>query len=353
MTLNVATTPPAPLSAAARAFQLQLSRIDKLKSQLGELDEMAQSHRLALHRQVKPLITRRTQCTRDMVLLLDARLSGKSLSRLQRQTATEILCGMAAALAEQGDADMALLHDKHSRQSLAALKQIESDELRAQLEAALGERLDGLHASVDDLLAAGMARLRQAMQVDQERRRAAAAKRKARKKPSATQSAADTQLEDAETSLRKLFRQLASTLHPDRESDAQVRLSKTALMSEANAAYERRDLMALLQIQQKVLGIDALAEGQTSDDKLAGLTQLLKQQVADLERERAKRSEGLAAEFGLAPSFKLSAAVLHARLQAQVSDLEDELALMHRDLAQAQDDAGLKRWLNGQRESHR
>jgi hypothetical protein len=85
-----------------------------------------------------------------------------------------------------------------------------------------------------------MARLRQAMQVDQERRRAAAAKRKARKKPSATQSAADTQLEDAETSLRKLFRQLASTLHPDREPDAQVRLSKTALMSEANAAYERR-----------------------------------------------------------------------------------------------------------------
>jgi hypothetical protein len=353
--LNLARTTSAPPSAAARAFQLQLTRIDKLKGQLQELDALAHSHRLAVHQQVKPLITRRDQCTRNMALLLDASLEGNSLSRLQRQTATEILCGMAAALAEQGDADMALLHDKHSRQSLAALKQIESNELRAQLEAALGERLDGLPegASVDDMLAAGMARMRQTMQADQERRRTAAARRKAKKKPSAAQTTAHAQLEDAETSLRKLFRQLASTLHPDREPDAQIRLSKTAWMSEANAAYERRDLMALLQIQQKVLGIDALAAGQTSDDKLAGLTQLLKQQVADLERERAKRSEGLAAEFELAPGFKLSAPVLQARLQAQVSELEQELALMHRDLAQVQDDAGLKRWLNGQREIYR
>ena len=354
MALNVATTTPAPPSAAARAFQLQLTRIDKLKSQLDALDALAQSHRLAVHQQVKPLILRNAQCLRDMALLLDARVDGKSLSRLQRETATEMVCSMAATLAKQGDAEMAALHDKHSRQSLAVLKQIESNELRAQLEAALSERLDGSHASVDEMLAVGMARLRQSMQADQARRQDAAAQRKAKKKPRALQAEAQAQMEDAETGLRQLFRQLASTLHPDREPDAQIRLTKTALMSEANAAYERRDLVALLQIQQKALGVDTLAEGQASDDKLAGLTQLLKQQVADLERERAKRSEGLAAEFELAPGFKLSAPALQARLQAQVSDLEAELTLMHRDLAQVQDDAGLKRWLNDQRkDSHR
>ncbi len=353
MALNLATTTSAPPSAAARAFQLQLTRIDKLKGQLQDLDALAHSHRLAVHQQVKPLITRRNQCTRNMALLLDASLEGKSLSRLQRQTATEILCGMAATLAEQGDAEMAALHDKHSRHSLAVRQQIESAKMRAHLEAALGERLDGLHDSVEEMLAVGMARLRQSMQADQARRREAAAQRKAKKKPRALQAETQDQMEDAETSLRQLFRQLASTLHPDREPDAQRRLIKTELMSEANAAYERRDLMALLQIQQKALGVDALAESQSSDDKLAALTQLLKQQVADLERERAKRSDQLAAEFELAPGFKLSTPVLQARLQAKVSELEQELASMHRDLAQVQDDAGLKRWLNGQREIYR
>jgi hypothetical protein len=306
-----------------------------------------------VHQQVKPLMTRRDQCTRNMALLLDAGLEGKSLSRLQRQTATEILCGMAAALAEQGDADMALLHDKHSRQSLAERQQIESAKMRAHLEAALGERLDGLHDSVEEMLAVGMARLRQSMQADQARRREAAAQRKAKKKPRALQVETQAQMQDAEATLRQLFRQLASTLHPDREPDAQQRLTKTALMSEANAAYERRDLVALLQIQGKALGVDALAQSQSSDDKLTALTQLLKQQVADLERERAKRSDQLADEFELAPGFKLSAPVLQAQLQAKVSELEQELASMHRDLAQVQDDAGLKRWLNGHREINR
>jgi hypothetical protein len=351
--LNLATTTSAPPSAAARAFQLQLTRIDKLKSQLDAVDALAHSHRLVLHQQVKPLITRRAQCLRDLVLLLDAGLDGKSLSRLQRDRATEMVCDMAATLAEQGDAEMAALHDKHSRHSLAVRQQIESAKMRAQLEAALGERLDGLHASDDEMLAVGMARLRQIMQADQARRREAAAQRKAKKKPRALQVETQAQMQDAEATLRQLFRQLASTLHPDREPDAQQRLTKTALMSEANAAYERRDLVALLQIQGKALGVDALAQSQSSDDKLTALTQLLKQQVADLERERAKRSDQLADEFELAPGFKLSAPVLQAQLQAKVSELEQELASMHRDLAQVQDDAGLKRWLNGHREINR
>ena len=155
-------------------------------------------------------------------------------------------------------------------------------------------------------------------------------------------------MEEAETSLRKLFRQLASNLHPDREPDAQARLVKTALMSQANAAYERRDLVALLQIQQQALGADPQAAAVMSEDKLTGWTLLIKQQVADLERERAARSESLAAEFQLAPEYKLTAFSLQMLLEEQVSDLEEELALMQRDLQRVQNDADLKRWLSEQ-----
>jgi hypothetical protein len=346
--LSLSAKTQAPKSAPARAFDVQLSRVSKLKSQLQELDALEQSHRLAMHQQLTPVQARYRLAMRNMALLLDQRLDGKALSPLQRDTATQILCSLAGALGEQGDAEMAALHDKRSPQTLGELEQADAAQLRAQIEELLGEPLDATldEASLEELLAAGMERVRQTLAADEEARRAAAAKRKAKKKPHAAQAGA--QLQEAESSLRKLFRQLASSLHPDREPDAQARLAKTALMSEANAAYERRDLVALLQIQQKALGADAQAAALMSEDKLAEWTLLIKQQVADLERERAARSERLAAEFELAPGFKLTAFSLQAALHQQVVDLEHELALMQRDLQLVQDDAALKRWLNEQ-----
>jgi len=354
-TLRVCAAEAAPLSAAARAFNLQLTRIDKLKSQLRELGDWEQAHRLALHQRVTPLQQRHSQAMRSMALHLHERLGGKGLTALQRETARQMLCGLARTLAQEGDAEMAALHDRHSPQTLDELARGHADELRAQFEAALGESLGPEHAdaSADDVLAVGMERLRRLMEDEQARRRAAADARKAKKKPSAAQAAAQAQMDDAETSLRKLFRQLASALHPDREPDAQARLAKTTLMSEANAAYERKDLVALMQIQQRALLADPLAAAQMSDDKLAALTRLLKQQVADLERERAARNDQLAAEFQLPPGFGVTPKTLQIVLIEQVFELEQALAQMDRDLLQVQDDRGLKRWLAGQRSGTR
>lgn len=349
--LAVLPAAQAPLSAAARAFNLQLQRIDKLKSQLQELDALAQTHRHALHQRITPLQKRQDQVMRDMVVFLDKRLGGKALTSLQKVTARQILCAMARGLALAGDAEMAAMHDRHSPQSLEAMAQEDAADFRAHLEEVLGDWVNDVDegASAEQMMAAGMERLRQAMKEEQDKTRAAAAKRKARKKPSAAQAAAQAQMEDAETSLRKLFRQLASALHPDREPDPQARLAKTALMSEANAAYERRDLVALMQIQQRALMADPLAAAQMSDDKLAALTRLLKQQVADLERQRAARSEQLAAEFHIPIGLGLTPRTLGQVMDDQVDELEDDLALMEHDLARVQDDAGFKRWLTEQR----
>jgi hypothetical protein len=198
-----------------------------------------------------------------------------------------------------------------------------------------------------------MARLRQAAAEEQARRSAAAARRKAKRKPAAAQAAAQAGQVDAESSLRTLFRQLASALHPDREPDPQVRLAKTAWMGEANAAYERRDLVALLQIQQRALGADPQAAARLSDDRLAALTLLLKQQVADLERERVRRHDQLGAEFQIEPGFGVTTHTLQMVLNEQVAELEQALTRMDQDLVRVQDNDGLKRWLTEQRNESR
>ena len=266
---------------------------------------------------------------------------------------TPALCALAQTLADEGEADMAALHDRHSRQTLAQKKQAAADALRARLEAALGEPLaDGGQAlSAEELLREGMARWRAAREEEQASRQAKAQARKARQKPGARQAEEQAQAVDAETQLRTLFRQLASALHPDREPDETERVRKTALMSEANTAYARKDLVTLMQIQLRAELADPAAVSRLAEDKLAALTLLLKQQVAGLERERAARQQRLAGEFDLPPGQVANPNTLKQHLLAQVAALESAVAQTEQDLERVQEPAGLKRWLNQQRET--
>ena len=344
-----------PLSAAARAFNLQLARVDKLRAQLDELDALGQSHRVERHRWIAPLRQRQREHRRSLVLTLEAHLQDKALSRLQQTTATEVLCEWAQALAEEGDAAMAAVHDRHSRQTLAQKKQAAADAMRARLEAVLGEPLagDGEALSSEELVREGLARWRAEREAAQARRQAKAQARKARQKPGTPQAAAQAQAADAETQLRTLFRQLASALHPDREPDEAERLRKTALMSEANTAYARKDLVTLMQIQLRAELADPAAVSRLADDRLAALTLLLKQQVAGLERERAARQAQLAAEFELPHAQVANPNTLKQHLLAQVAALESEVARLEDDLEQVAEPATLKRWLNARREAPR
>ncbi len=328
-----------PLSAAARAYNLQL---------------MGQLHRQELHGAIDPLRRQLAQSQRDLALALDGFLQGKELSRGQCDTARAVLCQMARQLVEgggPGSEAMRELHDRHSPRTLAQIKQDAADALRARLESVLGEPLDdeGQDLSAEQLLRAGMARLRRAQKEEQDKKREAAQAKRERKKPGAAQR--QTEQLDADTLLRRLFRQLASALHPDRESDPQVRLKKTALMSEANAAYEKRDLVTLLQIQSRAELADPEAVHKLSDERLASLTLLLKAQVAELERERAGRQSALADEFDLPEGLSPNANTLLQNRIDQAQDLEAAIAGIEHDLEQVTNGVRVKRWLNAQRDA--
>ncbi len=340
-----------PMSAAARAYNLQLTRIDKLKSQLAEMDALAQRHRAELHGAVEPLRRQLARDQRALALALDRHLHGKLLSRVQADTARTVLCRLARTLATAGDVAMRKLHDRHSPRTLLQLQQDAAYAMRQRLEEVLGEPLedDGEDLSAEQLLRVGMERLRRSQEEEQERRREATQAKRARKKPGAVQQ--ETEQHDASTLLRRLFRQLASALHPDRESDPQRRLHKTALMSEANAAYDKRDLVTLLQIQARANLADPEAVHQLSDQRLASLTLLLKAQVAELERERAARQSTLADEFDLPVGLSPNANTLLQQRIDQARALEADLAQLESDLEQVNDPALLKRWLNALRDS--
>ncbi len=326
-----------------------MARVARLREQLAALDALEQSHRAEHLALVAPLQARHVQAQKQLVRALDAALSETAgtagLSAAQRTTARQHLCELAQSLAEDGHADMAALHDTHSPETLAQKRRQRADDLRAQIEAALGAPLDDLDgldgASPEAVLHAGFQRLRAAggEESDARQQRRAARKARADKTPPAVQDGADALL-------RRLYRQLASALHPDREPDAVLRQRKTAFMSEANAAYEKRDWLALLEVRQRAALDD---NAPLPEDSLAALTHLVKQQVAALERERAARQQALARLFDLPDGMSANANTLRQARIDEVQRLEDALAEAQHALAQTTNGVRLKRWLNGLR----
>jgi hypothetical protein len=349
----------APLSPAARAYNQQLARIDKLKSQMAQMDALAAAHRHALMAQVFPLAQRRQALAKDLVLWLDQHLAhDTTLSAGQRQWGAQVLCRLAKDLVVQGHADMAAVHDRHSPRTLAQLERDHAQAMKAQLEALLGETLlpDQPDADLHDLMRAARAHMKQvAEEADakaakrQARRDAKTQAQQATKPPSEARLLQASLQGDADTSLRTLYRQLASALHPDRESDPEARLHKTNLMSEANAAYARKDYVTLVDIQQRAALAHPVPAASMSDDKLQALTLLLKAQVAGLERQRAHTQQQLMHEFDVPTGMGLNANTLRTLLNEQEEGLQDAVEALQSGLALVKQDAGLKRWLNQQR----
>lgn len=327
--------PDRRLPPAQLRFNHQLARIDMLRQQIGSLQALADTQRPLYHRTLHPLRERRLAVMRKMAIWLDERLHGRGLSFDHKQTATELLCEMCEHLAAGGDEDMRALHDKHSPHSIEDKQQMAAARVRAMMERASGYPLDTDPSDpIDDVREADIARRQHA---------------KARRKPAAAQRRAAQQQQDADTILRKLHRQLSSALHPDRELDPDSRTRKNALMVEANTAYARRDLVALLHIQLHLEQADPQALSRMAEEKITSMNLLLSQQTATLERELDTRRQSVQQEFGLHPFESLTAASLQRHLSRESQALKHHVAAMERDLRTVRDDVAFKRWLKLQK----
>jgi len=336
------------LSVAQQRFNRLLERNETLARRIAALQAMADAHRSQHTQKVHALEGKRDALMRDMVHLLDERLRRPGLSRTQQRQAREILCGLATPFALAGDEAMRAMHDAHGEHSFEEQQRVEAQAAQEFMEDVLGQSFDEEvdFSDPEAVLRASMEQMRRAAQADQAKRDA----HKTRRAKPARLKKAEAEAQDAHAALRTIFRQLASALHPDRETDPAERARKHVLMSEANAAYDRRDLLALLQLQLRADLADGQAVARLAQDKLAALTVLLKERADLLQRELAGAEQRLRMEFGLEPYAAISEGALRRHIAEQQSALQYDIGQMQRDLRTIRDDAALKRWL---REQHR
>lgn len=309
---------PDELAPAQQQFNNLLARVQQLSQRLAETQALADTLRPLYGSTLQPLVTRHAAALREMAAWLDARLQKTGLSPALRKAAQAMVCTLSEGPARAGDAAMRALHDRNSPQSLADMEKADAADLQAMVY-----RVAGVQPHLKITPAGQTAR-------------------RADKPRLAAQKKAHDKQQDVQHALRSIYRQLASALHPDREPDVNARVRKTDLMGQANTAYARRDLVALLALSTHS---DAAAIVCMTAEKMATLTRLLKEQAAAVQENLATAMDKVRDEFGLLACTPVTETELMRALDAQACSLVDALAVVQDDMQAMQTGAGLKRWV--------
>ena len=350
MTSRIITTRQAtgPVSPEYLAFFALVDDAKALSDKTTALRALVDQYRVTYWGVIRPLQQRQAGLKRAIVVMLDEKLTEAGLSAKQQRLLKRIICRTAKDFAMQGDDAMRILHDKHSEETLTELEKAQAEEAKAYFEQMMGESLDGEEAfdNIDDVLHASIERMRKQAQAREKTKE----KRRKRSGKSASDSGLDALASGTKESLRAIYRQLASALHPDRETDPSKRSQKTKLMSAANTAYSSGDLLALLQLQMKANLNEAQIADSLAADRISALSILLQQKLQHLQRALRDLEIETVAEFVLPSAVSITAPLLKSHLTKTQRDLQSNINDLKADMVSMATSAGLKRWLKEQAE---
>lgn len=339
------------LSEAQALFNSLVRQIGRCRDRLAAWEGVLPGFQQAFTGELAPLRERADALGRELILALDARHQGTELSTSERRTLSSLVMSLASARGDlSGDEQLKAVFNRHSASDYDADAAEAVSTMKAELEEWLGQSLgrDGDFTSSAELLRHARRKLADVEAQEAARKEARAERRAERakaKRPEASQLRREALQAELKQSLREIYRKLASALHPDREPDAQLRQRKTAMLQAVNQAYDKQDLLHLLEVQVELQQLDRQGMSDLGDDRLRHYNSMLKEQVEELEQELAQSRAQFMHSYGLRRGHELTPETARAALAAEISELRHANGAVESDLAQLRDDKSFKRWL--------
>lgn len=304
------------LNPAQRTFNRLTEQIERARATLARWETVAERLHQRVGVEMQPVVAALSVLQRQLIEQIDALLThppiGLKLTRRRREgLITFLLERIDDALTSATDEALEALHDQYSDISLQQRREIEQG---VELEFAehmvsdlYGDDLLKDHGaeSMDELFQRVDERLAERFAAEQQEREAQAGKRRSNRRQAAAEARRAEEAHAVGQSMREVYRKLVSSLHPDRESDADERARKTALMKDINRAYEANDLLSLLTLQMEVEQINSATLAALPVQQLQHYNEILREQLRALNQEITTRSEQLLLVLSGEPSRRL------------------------------------------------
>lgn len=335
------------LSNAQKTFNTLIDKIGKQRAALASWEDAVQLFQNRYQTEWQPLIEQTARLRREWLFGLEKAYASNALGKSDRQWLAALIREWAGEyFAEQGDTEMKAIYQRFGgefdQEAVAAC---------AGLEAILGDLdMNDPDANDPDVFVEQMqARLDAEEAAREAARQSARAQRKKSAKQTAREDALRATAEQGFQSMRAVYRKLVSALHPDRESDPEESLRKTALMQQVNLAYDKKDLLALLELQLKIEHLDQVAINNLGEERLAHFNKILREQLRELEGQVSQVSRQAMLNLGIDAFKPLSPSRLMREFDSHVDAARHSLQAARFDLKAARDVMTLKAWLKQMR----
>lgn len=303
-------------SAARKRFDQLLAQIAKQREQLAtfQRDSDAIVARWGKRVQAEKLAVQHGLW--EFVLALDVLVQkpNRAVSTAQRKILSELLQELMGALEHCPDpALLDALHQRYHGQTVAEQQQDELSALKDSFTEQFGpESLEEFQGkSIDEFFAFTRAKLKTlseenayqasgASDFDNDLFGPSGFVPPKQKKTKRQQQQEAIQV-DLEQSVRELFRKLISELHPDRESDPELRERKSEWMKRANLAYKENDILGLWLVRAEFANQTSLSLNELSESRLKGFCSSLSQQLERLKSDQHKAATELSQRLELMP----------------------------------------------------
>ena len=147
-------------------------------------------------------------------------------------------------------------------------------------------------------------------------------------------------------SVKEVYTALVKAFHPDREMDETEKLRKTAIVQEVISAYEKNDLLTLLQLQLQFEQIDQSHLNNVAEEQLKYYTKILLKQSNQIQQELQAIEQQLRQYFSIPANQKISPVILDGMIVKDIKNIKKSIHSVRENLKLLQDTNYLQAYIN-------
>ena len=357
MQVSIAADDLKKLSTAQKQFNSLIKKIDSKKKLLQEWQETLPVYQAKYDGEYLPLMTAMNQHKMQFVILLDQHYGNPLFKKNDKRKLKHLIVSVCESLFDGSDETEQLktIFNRYSDDDYDTLLKNTHEDIEMVMKGFAKELFD-IEVDHDvDLSSpeAFQAHIKEKLDQRQAQQAADAESVKPRKKTK-RQLEKELRLQEEEAlaskSIQEVYRKLVAVLHPDREPDEQERQRKTELMQKVNNAYDKKDLLKLLELQLEIEQIDLAHLGAIADTRLKHFNKILKEQLSELEEnltgiEHMVISLNYSMPYFGPPTPKQ----LLKSLDKDIREIQQDIKHIQLDIEQFQNPAELKIWLKAYR----
>lgn len=244
-------------------------------------------------KKLRPLLFENAKLRLNLALALGKSTNTINYSKNQIENIREViisLCNQAFLLIDPTEDDE-LFYNEWSKTSYSEELEIQNKLEKEEISKKLSKKYD-LEIKSDDFDTSpeGLANFQ--AKLDEEYKKRNEYKDIKSKKKTRKQIKEEEDLKEEEIiknrSIRSIYIMLAKVLHPDAETDPNLKIGKEEIMKKVISAYEQKDLPTLLKLEMEWVNKEVFYLEKLNENKLESYINLLKERISILEKEKCE-----------------------------------------------------------------